>query len=138
MDIYGLINEWEIGIFSKTKNKGKQIGNGIQRNHLNQTALFRFKREDGAVIGLKGSAFKKGTPHNRFHTHLDDFFENCKGGITTVVRYNLELFKALRNAGVGIFTSAKGLIVAQIEQLKNGVKPWDKINVGKVHRTTHH
>ena len=96
MDIYGLINEWEIGIFSKTKNKGKQIGNGIQRNHLNQTALFRFKREDGAVIGLKGSAFKKGTPHNRFHTHLDDFFENSKGGITTVVRYNLELFKALR------------------------------------------
>lgn len=70
--------------------------------------------------------------------HMDDFYESCKGGVTSAFKYNVELFKGLRESGMNIRTSLKGTIAAQIEQLRNGVKPWDKVRVGNVQRTTHH
>ena len=129
IDVLGLIREHQFGIFKDTKNKGAEIGNGIQRHHLNQTETFRFDRDAGDVIGLKGQAKVKGTPHNAAHFHLDNFYDKYRNKPKTplVLRYNFELFRSLRKAGVGRIASLKGVFKAIGEQRRNRVRLLDRL-----------
>ncbi|EGZ50929.1 RHS repeat domain-containing protein [Neisseria wadsworthii] len=130
VDYFGLIKEHGFGIFSEVQNKGSEIGNGIQRHHLNQSQTFPdFSRNDGEVIGLKGSAFKPGTPHNAAHFSLDNFYDKYRntGKMPTVFRYNIALYKSLRSAGVGRIRSFVGVIRAMKEQFRNKIRPWNKL-----------
>ncbi|MDR2914077.1 MAG: hypothetical protein LBV74_04490 [Tannerella sp.] len=138
-DIFGLISAGQFGTYANTKNAGSEIGNGVQRHHLNQTGVFGFDRDAGEVIGVNGQASVRGTQHYNAHIHMDDFYEsmNSIGKRPTVFRYNVELFKSLRNAGMGVGTSLKGVYRALGEQLRNGVYPWKRIDVN-VKRVAHH
>lgn len=140
MDVFGLIEIGEFGIFKNTKNIGSQIGNGVQRHHLNQTGVFNFNRDLGQVIGLEGVASKKGTQHYFAHLHMDDFYDHFRkiNKIPTVLRYNIELFKSLRKAGMGVITSLKGVYNAIIEQIKNKKFFWNKVDNINVKRVSHH
>lgn len=46
----------------------------------------------------------------------------------TVARYNFELYKSLRKAGVSKFNSLKGVILAIQEQISYKKMPWHKID----------
>ncbi|MVX35278.1 RHS repeat-associated core domain-containing protein, partial [Myroides sp. LoEW2-1] len=139
-DSLGLISEGKFGTFKGTKNTLDEVGNGIQRHHLNQTGVFNFDRDSGRVIGLEGYASRKGSQHYKAHLHMDDFYEKLrvKGKIPSVFRYNVELYKSLRKAEMGRRVSVKGVYFAVLEQLTNGKFPWNKVDNINVKRVAHH
>ena len=130
IDPLGLITRHQLGTFKDTKNKGSEVGNGIQRHHLNQSKAFNFDRDAGSVIGLDGQAKIRGTGHNLAHSHLDGFFDKYRGTekLPPVARYNIELYKSLRNAGVSRMTSVRGVGMAIQEQFRNRKMPWNRID----------
>ena len=131
IDPLGLIGEHKFGIFKDSKNKGAEIGNDIQRHHLNQSKAFTsFDASKGKVIGLKGQAKIEGTPHNLVHFHLDNFFDKYRdtNKLPSIAKYNIELYKALRSAGVSRLNSLKGVVFAIQEQLSYGKMPWHKVD----------
>ncbi|WP_286419848.1 RHS repeat-associated core domain-containing protein [Myroides odoratimimus] len=139
-DSLGLISKTKFGTFKGTKNTAHEIGNGIQRHHLNQTGVFNFDRSLGRVIGLGGYASRKGSQHYKAHLHMDDFYERFRtiGKTPSVFRYNVELYKSLRKAEMGRIVSVKGVYFAVLEQLANGKFPWNKVDNINVKRVTHH
>lgn len=100
---------------------------GQQANHLNQTAAFRsvIRRSDGLAVYLAGSAKVTGTPHNRFHRSLDDFWSRFRSIITAKPPTGAEYGKALQNAllDAGVSASDADLIaeMARIERERIGI-----------------
>ncbi|PUV23853.1 RHS repeat domain-containing protein [Sphingobacterium athyrii] len=76
----------------------------------------------------------------RFYDYVKDSnsYSDPLGLIEEVLRYNFELYKSLRNAGMGVFTSMKGVYKAFGEQLRNGKYPWTKVENIDVRRVAHH
>ena len=130
IDPFRLIKSHQLGTFKDAKNTGSEVGNGVQRHHLNQSKAFDFDRDAGSVIGLDGQAKIRGTEHNLAHSHLDDFFDTFRGTDKTpsVARYNIELYKSLRNAGVSRITSVRGVGMAIQEQFRNSKMPWNTVD----------
>lgn len=60
---------------------------GQQRHHIYQDGAMSvdasgkklIPRDDGPSVLLKGSAFKDGTMHSNWHSHMDDFFDAYRG-----------------------------------------------------------
>ncbi|TDK21483.1 hypothetical protein E2F46_14685 [Luteimonas aestuarii] len=71
---------------------------------------------------------------------MDDFYERFRnaGKMPSVFKYNTELYKSLRNAGMGRLTSIRGVYSALGEQLRNGKYPWNKVDNINVRRVAHH